>query len=327
VDELKMIADLLTEPPPAEEAVSRGRARLTTVMSTQPATHRSHWRRAAGVIATTAAAGVALSAGLSWGFGSAGHQLSHPAKARHVTAGPPATLAAKVLLHAASQVAREPVTPEPSPRQWIYTKTIFAGDPTPDQEWVTFDASQNAYLEAKPGYKYYVPGQLVVHTADPNPPGPGVPPWTAWKEAPSPMTAYNILASLPSNPQKLLAAVYAHLGMDGAVQWGGVAANKAQAEFNDVIDVLWNVIGRPGGPPAAVAAIYRALATLPGVSVQTGMTDAAGAPAIGISDDGGRSYYLLSPTSYQFIGSVSPSNPHSSTAIAVAAEVPAPGDV
>jgi hypothetical protein len=68
------------------------------------------------------------------------------------------------------------------------------------------------------------------------------------------------------------------------------------------------VIGRPGGPPEAVAAVYRAFATLPGVSVQTGMTDAVGAPAIGISDDGGQSYYLLNPASYQFIGSVSLSN-------------------
>jgi hypothetical protein len=97
--------------------------------------------------------------------------------------------------------------------------------------------------------------------------------------------------------------VYAHLGQDGdAGLTGSAAATRAQAEFNDLIDVLWNVIGRPGGPPAAVAAIYRAFATLPGVSVQTGITDAAGAPAIGISDDGGYSQILLNPTSYQVIG-------------------------
>jgi hypothetical protein len=71
VDELKMIADLLTEPPPAEQAVTRGRARLTTVISTPPARRRDHRRLAAGIIAATAAAAVVLGAGLSGGFGSA----------------------------------------------------------------------------------------------------------------------------------------------------------------------------------------------------------------------------------------------------------------
>ena len=71
MDELKMIADLLTEPPPAGEAVTRGRARLTAVMSAPPARRRLHRRLAAGIVAATAAAAVVLSVGLSEGFGSA----------------------------------------------------------------------------------------------------------------------------------------------------------------------------------------------------------------------------------------------------------------
>jgi hypothetical protein len=71
VDELKVITDLLTEPPPAEEAVTRGRARLTTVMSAPRAIRRGHRRLAAGIIAATAAAAVVLGAGLSGSFGSA----------------------------------------------------------------------------------------------------------------------------------------------------------------------------------------------------------------------------------------------------------------
>jgi hypothetical protein len=71
VDELKVITDLLTEPPPAEEAVTRGRARLTTVMSAPPAIRRGHRRVAAGIVAAGAAAAVVLGVGLSGSFGSA----------------------------------------------------------------------------------------------------------------------------------------------------------------------------------------------------------------------------------------------------------------
>jgi hypothetical protein len=71
VNELKMIADLLTEPPPAEEAVARGRARLTTLMSAPPAIRRGHRRLAAGIIAAAAAAAVVLGLGLSGALGAA----------------------------------------------------------------------------------------------------------------------------------------------------------------------------------------------------------------------------------------------------------------
>ena len=54
-----------------------------------------------------------------------------------------------------------------------------------------------------------------------------------------------------------------------------------------------------GGPPAAEAAAYRALAALLGISVQQDITDAAGNPAIGIFDDGGYSQLLIDPASYQ----------------------------
>ena len=69
--ELKMIADLLTEPPPAEKAVARGRARLTTVMTAAPAIRRGRRRLAAGITAAAAAAAVVLGLGLSGAAGSA----------------------------------------------------------------------------------------------------------------------------------------------------------------------------------------------------------------------------------------------------------------
>jgi hypothetical protein len=48
--------------------------------------------------------------------------------------------------------------------------------------------------------------------------------------------------------------------------------------------------------------VFRAMAAIPGVTVEQNITDAAGAPAIGISGDGGYDQLLLDPVSYQVIG-------------------------
>jgi len=55
-------------------------------------------------------------------------------------------------------------------------------------------------------------------------------------------------------------------------------------------------------PPSALAAVYRAIATIPGVTVQQGLRDAAGSPAVGVSADGGATELLLNPQTYQVIG-------------------------
>jgi hypothetical protein len=55
-------------------------------------------------------------------------------------------------------------------------------------------------------------------------------------------------------------------------------------------------------PPAAEANVYRALATIPGVSVEQGIKDAVGRPVIGIGIAGGGDQLLLAPTTYDIIG-------------------------
>jgi hypothetical protein len=82
VDDLKMIADLLTEPPPAEEVVVRGRTRLIS-LAREPRPRVS--RRA---LAGTIAAGVLIAGGTAYGIstrlpGSPAHAGSRaPAVAR-----------------------------------------------------------------------------------------------------------------------------------------------------------------------------------------------------------------------------------------------------
>lgn len=103
--------------------------------------------------------------------------------------------------------------------------------------------------------------------------------------------------------------IAAHMGpvsdvrRDNILIYSPAPTTQAQAEFTYLTHIMWNTFLGAGCPPAALAPAYRALATIPDVSVQTGITDAVGAPAIGISDDGGYSQLLLSPTSYQVIGS------------------------
>jgi len=311
---------------PAERDLPPGRhqlhrATLMNHMLTQPlaSTTTRHgrsrsWRPPARVLAAVAAAAVAA--------GAAGYAITAaktPA-ARPPIANRPTTsrvhpgqavqqtvLATKVLRAAAAHVAREGVTSEPSPRQWIYYKTVNYGypgvvDPSgvgTDEEWVTFDGSQTAY---------YQNGQIVTHTSPIPPPGPAVKPWDAWNTDATPKTAYDVLASLPTDPQALLKVIANQAaGQDpqniaaGNPIAGVAPKTEAQREFDYLTLILWNV-ALLSAPPAAEAAAYQAMAALPGITIQQGITDTAGGQAIGVSDDGGYDQLLIDPVSYQVIG-------------------------
>jgi hypothetical protein len=221
-----------------------------------------------------------------------------------------ATLAAKVL-HDAARVAAKTQTREPSPGQWIFSESIQTGYRyraafTSPPEWITFDGGQTAYYQGPDGN-----GPLVVHTNRTSFPPPGANLWSALvTDGISPKIAWDLLDSLPANPQALLAVIAEHAGAGpagglaaaGALFGGGKPTTKARTEFDYLTWIMWNAQSGLGGPPSGDSAAYSALATLPGISVQEGITDAAGAPAIGVSADGGHSQLLLSPATYQVIG-------------------------
>jgi hypothetical protein len=269
--------------------------------------------RPARVLATVAAAAVAAGAA-GYAITAARAPVARPPVASHPTtsrvhpgqAAQQAVLAAQVLDTAAAHVAREGVASEPSPGQWIYSKTATYGykgivEPSgvgTDEEWVTFDGRQSAY---------YANGQLVTHTSPIPSLGPTVKPWAAWDTESTPKTAYDVLASLPTDPQALLKVIARQAAGQNAQDFGnpigGVAPKtEAQREFAYLTWILWNAAGGVGGPPAAEAAAYRAMATLPGITVQQGINDTAGGQAIGVSDDGGYDQLLIDPVSYQVIG-------------------------
>ena len=73
-----------------------------------------------------------------------------------------------------------------------------------------------------------------------------------------------------------------------------------QAEFDYLAYLLWQSFA--AAPPAALAHVYQAMATLPGVTVTRGLRNAAGRAGIGVSANGGVSWLLLDPQTYRVIG-------------------------
>jgi hypothetical protein len=358
-DEPEWLADFRASvPPPSQERLAAGRARLLAALTGPGHADHRHWTVAARPFLRWRPM-VALAAATAIAF-TVAYALTGPAQktvAGRTTrpglktgqATQHATLAAKVLHAAAAQVAREAATAEPSPGQWIYYTEADEGGganpvPTPeDPEWVTFDGGQTAYYEGSGG-------PLVVHTNRTSFPPPGTDPWVALNTyGISPKIAWDVLASLPADPQALLAVIAVQVTTPAGKQFAaasvthmlsGPQTTEAQLEFDYLTRILWNA--HLGGPPAAEAAVYRAMATLPGISVQRGITDATGASAIGVSDDGGYNQLLLSPATYQVIGWRVISNGRAlirvggpswpkgalilSTALSQVSEVAAPGD-
>jgi len=257
---------------------------------------------------TSAAAAAAVVAGVA-GYGLVAG--SRPAPAPTASKAAPAattrprqaTLAVQVLRAASATAGRAAVKAEPRPRQWIYSKTVqyeYPQGTSSDQEWTTFDGSETAYHQD---------GQHVVHTSPTAPSGgASVSPLAAFNANSTPKTAYDALASLPRDPSALLAAAGKAAAAIGAANLaagtpvaGHAPKTQSQLEFDYLALLLWNAAGGVGGPPKAEAAVFRAMATLPGVTVTQGITDAAGAKAIGVSADG-YDQLLLDPVSYQVIG-------------------------
>jgi hypothetical protein len=292
-----LMKHMLTQPPPGTTARHGS---------------RRSWLPPSRVLAAAAAAVIAA--------GAAGYAITTvqtparpPAANRSTTgqahpgqAAQQAVLAARVLRAAAAHISSAGVTSKPGPAQWIYYKTISYGYPnivgpsgiTTDEEWITFDGSQTAY---------YGNGQLITHTSPVPLPGPTVNPWTAWNTRPSPMTAYDALAALPVAPQALLKVIASQVSRQNASNLAAspiaraLPTTQAQREFDYLTQILWDATP-VGGPPAAEAAAYQAMATLPGITVQQGIRDTAGGQAIGVSDDGGYGQLLIDPVSYQVIG-------------------------
>lgn len=280
---------------------------------------------AAAIAVTAGAIGYGVSAGGGSGGGS-GSAAKHAVAANPVAPGR-ATLAARILNRAADVTGSAPATATPAPKQWIYLKSIETdytrpSTVAPEEIWVTYDGTEVAFaqggkIEKLPpnhglldqaglGWRFVtrLPGTNVS----------GKNPLAAFNADVSPRTACLALASLPSDPKSLLAMIekerllinYGAYGIEWDNGYPVYATSPSLTKFEDDFEylswILVNTAGGVGTPPKGVAAVFRAMATLPGITVQQGTKDAAGAPAIGVSADAGIHQILLDPHTYQLIG-------------------------
>jgi hypothetical protein len=310
LNDLDQLREFRAEIPyPERPRLSPGRSRLLAAARRPQRRRFTVTRRTTLLLpAAAAAAAVAVAAGLAgYGLSTGSTPAPRPSAApKHPAAPDQAVLAARVLRDASAAASRVPPKTTPSPGQWIYSKLVgyqYPQGTTSDDNWITFDGTKSAYYESSGT-------PITVHTSPVPPPADITSdPLAAFNTDATPQTAYYALASLPEAPGQLLAAldkVAQSVGAANLTAGTPVASHapktKGQLEFDYLSLLLWNAAGGVGAPPNAEAAAFRAVAAIPGVTIQQGITDAAGNPAIGVSDDGGYDQLLLDPVSYQVTG-------------------------
>ena len=308
MNDLDQLREFRAEIPyPERPRLSPGRSRLLSAARGPQRRRFTVTRRSPLLLtATAAAAAVAVAAGLAgYGLSTGSTPAPHPKvlPSRPKAVPSQGVLAARVLRDASAAASRVPPKTTPSPGQWIYSKLVgyqYPQGTSSNENWITFDGTMSAYYESSGG-------PITVHTSPVAPPADiKSNPLAAFNTDATPQTAYYALASLPAVPSQLLAAVAKAAQSVGAANLaagtpvaGHAPKNKGQLEFDYLSLLLWNAAGGVGAPPNAEAAAFRAMAAIPGVTVQQGITDAAGNPAIGVSGDGGYDQLLLDPVSYQ----------------------------
>ncbi|GDY51183.1 hypothetical protein SVIO_018060 [Streptomyces violaceusniger] len=131
--------------------------------------------------------------------------------------------------------------------------------------------------------------------------GPPLPGHDARKGTPEDMTlsadpnvtTYRELEALPTDPEALLKKIYADTGDEGSV-------NRGQA-----LERIGEMLADATLLPEVNAALYRAAAKIPGVSVVENAKDFAGRPGIGLSfeDRDDRDTWVFDKKSLHYLGS------------------------
>ncbi|MFF2953496.1 CU044_5270 family protein [Kitasatospora sp. NPDC057965] len=212
--------------------------------------------------------------------------------------------AVQLLTQAADTAAGKP-DPKPGKQQFVYVDSLVAfsslnmstGESKVDpahrrQIWLSVDGSQrgvlkegreqdgkpNAPEKAKPGEP--APRADGGMWLDPNP-KPGL-------NAPT----YAYLAALPTDPEALLKKIYA--------ETKGMGPGPDQEAFVTIGDLLREQIA----PPAVSAALYRAAAKIPGVTVVDDSVDASGRHGVAVArvDGGIRTEWIFDPKTHEFLG-------------------------
>ncbi|MFF2775479.1 CU044_5270 family protein [Streptomyces sp. NPDC058052] len=274
----------------SEETSRHGTPGATRRVWSRPGVRRTTWvALATGVVAASVVV-------------SSGHGV--PTRPVH-------TLTVAQVLDAAAVAASKGPDKEPRPHQWVYTDTVNC---TPGcghlPSWVRYDGAKGAMV----GKTFETGDRTVVAVTDRVLVPPG-------KLGSHPRETREVLSRLPTDPRELLERVskdpFFAGGMDPSEKpTGGKGllhnfdreippAVTPGAQFARILHILQ---GAPNIPPRINAALYRALALIPGVElVGTPMRDAAGRPGLTLAFDFGdrqrtREYLFLDPDTYAYRG-------------------------
>jgi hypothetical protein len=230
------------------------------------------------VLTATAVAGLLLAAGVV--MQDAGRP--HPSGA---SSRPPSS-AAGVLAAAASAADAAPAGRTPGAKQWLYTRTVRCQQRlcTTVDSWTRYGDGLRADVENPPA-----DGSLPKRIDE----YPGTTEF-GWR----PRADRAWLAALPEEPHALLARISSK---DLSSPFPAPASYRStQFQFRKVLDILQ---ATQPTPPRYAAALYRALALIPGIEVSSGpVKDAAGRQglAVGFRDTG--EYLVLDPVTYAYRG-------------------------
>jgi len=300
VDELKLLAELRHETPPITGAAAQSaRARLLAAAAGPPATRGQRSRMPSGLArrGRRVAAATALALVLTVGFTvtrDAGVDPEHPTQGRLPAVLPVRVANAGELGQRAARVVAGQPDLHPRPNQWTYVEVCWAtpGRGTggcqvgPGREtrryWTRIDRKRVAIEYRGRIYQY------------PNHQRSSVYPW--------PTFAY--LRRLPTDPQALLARLYATFSSPAAIHSTANFASRGKSSIAGCSAWPCSCSG-PMWCPGVQAAIYQALPTIPGVRLQPDAVDAAGRHGVAFARMNGgrvREEIILDPETYQYLG-------------------------
>ncbi|MEU8036319.1 CU044_5270 family protein [Streptosporangium sp. NPDC049078] len=297
MDDLKLLSELRADAPEPDAA----RLRTLRARSLRPRPRRRFRPVLSLPMATTAAmTAVAAVAAVVVMVNGDGRSAVPPPAIVEVT-----PVSAQVMLRQAALTAekRRPEDTPPRPDQWLYRKSVVMqpadGAVETQEYWTRYDGTEQATRLGS--------GPLERRTIEPDPDDDDL----------SPRQYAARLAKLPTDPDELLAHVKGDLHWrDNPVEERGLHEHPDARAFR----VLSVYLGREEYmPPKLEAAIFRALARIPGVRVDLGVRDAVGRSGMGIAyeadspgsgtrrDENGevveRSYVVLDSTTYNHLGS------------------------
>ncbi|GII32687.1 CU044_5270 family protein [Planotetraspora mira] len=277
MNDLDFVREMRADAPETSPArLSAGRERLRTAI-TSPAATPARSRRTLPRRPLLVAGGLTLATAVA----AAGVVVGFPHDDGAVVAPRPTAFqlsaASEVLNKAALAVEGQPKRAY-TPTQWLYYKAFsyqYGSALTTSETWETFDGMKDADVAT---------GKLVVYRHTRTGPSDG-----------TPLGAYRLLTSLPTDPDAMIAALYEIAG--SPPEDGGLS--RDEFAFRSIQQLVWNSLA--GAPPHVQAALYRALGRLPGVEVRSKVEYAPGRSAIGVFSSPTHAL-LLDPVTYRMIG-------------------------